>query len=391
MKTRVAIIGAGPAGLLLSHLLEREGIESIIVEAQSSDFVLGRFRAGLLEAASVDVLDEAGLSERLHRDGLEHRGVYVQWPGTKRSVDFVERGGRPVWVYGQSELTRDLSDARFAAGQQMYYNVSDVALHDVDSSAPFLTGVDATGRSIRIDADVIVGCDGFAGVSRDSLPQSLRAVYERRYPHSWLGFFADVPPSSDQIIFAWHPEGFAMHTMRSASISRFHLQVDPHDHISAWSDDRIWETTARRLGSGDNDWTLHAGPITEKSILPLRCRITTPMRHARLFLAGDAAHVVPPTGAKGLNLAIADVTLLARALGAWKRGDESLANAYSDSALRRVWRAAEFSWSWSSALHTTGDPFDDQLQLAQLDWLTSSPTGGAGLAEKFSGVPIAFG
>ncbi|MBK6887857.1 MAG: 4-hydroxybenzoate 3-monooxygenase [Tetrasphaera sp.] len=391
MKTRVAIIGAGPAGLLLSHLLEREGIESIIVEAQSSDFVLGRFRAGLLEAASVDVLDEAGLSERLHRDGLEHRGVYVQWPGTKRAVDFVERGGRPVWVYGQSELTRDLSDARFAAGQQMYYNVSDVALHDVDSSAPFLTGVDATGRSIRIDADVIVGCDGFAGVSRDSLAQSLRAVYERRYPHSWLGFFADVPPSSDQIIFAWHPEGFAMHTMRSASISRFHLQVDPHDHISAWSDDRIWETTARRLGSGDNDWTLHTGPITEKSILPLRCRITTPMRHARLFLAGDAAHVVPPTGAKGLNLAIADVTLLARALGAWKRGDESLANAYSDSALRRVWRAAEFSWSWSSALHTTGDPFDDQLQLAQLDWLTSSPTGGAGLAEKFSGVPIAFG
>lgn len=390
MKTRVAIIGAGPAGLLLSHLLEREGIESIIVEAQSSDFVLGRFRAGLLEAASVDVLEDAGLGARLHRDGLQHRGIYVQWPGEKRSVDFVALGGRPVWVYGQSELTKNIADARFAAGQQMYYNVADVAIHDVDTTAPYVTGVDATGRAVRIDADVIVGCDGFAGISRDSIPEPMRATYERRYPHNWLGFFADVAPSTDQLIFAWHPDGFAMHTMRSATVSRFHLQVATDDHISNWSDDRIWETTALRLGSGENGWTLNTGPITEKSILPLRCRITTPMRHDRLFLAGDAAHVVPPTGAKGLNLAIADVTLLARALSAWQRGDESLANAYSDTALRRVWRAAEFSWSWSSALHTTGDPFGDRLQLAQLDWLTSSPAAGSGLAENFSGVPVAF-
>lgn len=391
MRTRVAIVGAGPAGLLLAHLLGLEDIDSVLIENRSPEYVLGRIRAGVLESSSVDLLTEVGLGDRIHAEGQEHRGIYLQWPSERHHIDFVDHVGRSVWIYGQTELTKDLMEARGAAGQSSFYEVSDVALHDLESDHPAVSFTDADGTEQRVDADVIAGCDGFHGPSRETVPAAVRHTWERTYPYAWLGVLADVPPSTDELIYAWHPDGFALHSMRSATVSRLYLQVDPDEDIENWSDDRIWEALAARLGHGQHGWQLHPGRITEKSVLPMRSFVSTPMRHGRLFLAGDAAHIVPPAGAKGLNLAIADVALLARALTRWLcDGLTDLVDGYSDRALRRVWRCTHFSWWMTSMLHRSGDEFDAQLQLSQLAWVASSDAASAGLAENYAGLPIGY-
>src|SRR5690349_3978796 len=391
MRTQVAIVGAGPAGLLLSHLLDRAGVESVIVETRSRGYVEARIRAGILEHSTVQLLHEVGLGERLGREGDEHRGIYLQTPGERHHLDFVDLVGRSVWVYGQTEVTKDLGRARDAAGQQFRYEVNDTRLHDLVTDRPFVTYVLPDGVTERLDADAVVGCDGSFGPSRASVPASARQVWERTYPYSWLGVLADVPPSTDELIYAWHPDGFALHSMRSATVSRLYLQVPPDTDIGDWPDDRTWEALAERLGAGVQGWHLESGTITEKSVLPMRSYVQAPMRHGRLFLAGDAAHIVPPTGAKGLNLAIADVSLLSTALVAMlRRNDHGLADSYSDDALRRVWRCTHFSWWMTTMLHTGGDPFDAQLQLSQLRWVTTSNAGATGLAENYAGLPIGF-
>ncbi|MEV6846280.1 4-hydroxybenzoate 3-monooxygenase [Actinoplanes sp. NPDC051411] len=385
MRTEVAIVGAGPAGLLLAHLLARGGISSVVVETRSQDYVASRIRAGILEHSSVELLTEAGLGERLHAEGHEHRGVYLQWPGERHHLDFVDLTGRSVWVYGQTEVQKDLVAAGTA---EVVYEVTDTVLHDVATDAPYLTYTDKSGRSARLDAQVIAGCDGSFGPSRHAVPAH---HYERTYPYSWLGILADVAPSTDELIYAWHPNGFALHSMRSPTVSRLYLQVPNGTDPGDWPDQRIWDELATRLGHGQDGWKLTPGPITDKSVLPMRSYVQTPMRHGRLFLAGDAAHIVPPTGAKGLNLAIADVALLSRALTAWLRENNAgPAGSYSDDALRRVWRCTHFSWWMTTMLHASGDEFDAQLQLSQLRWVTSSEAGARGLAENYAGLDIGF-
>ncbi|WP_037305351.1 4-hydroxybenzoate 3-monooxygenase [Amycolatopsis orientalis] len=391
MRTPVAIVGAGPAGLLLSHLLDLAGVESVIVETRSREYVEARIRAGILEQSTVDLLREAGLAGRLDREGDEHRGIYLQWPEERHHLDFVDLVGRTVTVYGQTEVTKDLGRAREAAGQQIHYEVSDTAVHDLETDRPYVTFTGRDGTPERLDADVVVGCDGSFGPCRTAIPDAAKQTWERTYPYSWLGVLADVAPSTDELIYAWHPDGFAMHSMRSATVSRLYLQVPNGTDVGTWSDERIWEALATRLGHGQDGWTLAPGPITDKSVLPMRSFVQQPMRHGRLFLAGDAAHIVPPTGAKGLNLAVADVALLAPALAALVRDkDSALADAYSDTALRRVWRCTHFSWWMTTMLHQSGDPFDRQLQLSQLRWLARSQAGRAGLAENYAGLPIGF-
>ncbi|WP_433563223.1 4-hydroxybenzoate 3-monooxygenase [Nocardia sp. CA-151230] len=390
MRTRVAIIGSGPAGLLLSQLLDLAGIESVIVERQSADHVKSRIRAGILESASVDLLRRAGAADRLDRAAIEHRGIYLQWPGRRQHLDFTELTGQAVYVYGQTELTADLMAVREEAGQLAFYEATDVAVHDVDTDRPSITFFDATGAARRVEAEVVVGCDGYHGPSKQAIPAGLRQTVERAYPFAWLGVLAQVPPSTDELIYAWHPNGFALHSMRSEQVSRFYLQVDPSERIEDWSDDRIWDELSARLAL--DGWTLRTGPILEKSVLPMRSFVTTPMRHGRLFLAGDAAHIVPPTGAKGLNLAIADVAVLAPALTALLRdGSTEPADAYSETALRRVWRSTHFSWWMTTMLHRHGDDFDAKLQLSQLRRVVDSPSAARELAENYAGLPIAGG
>ncbi|HEV7875727.1 MAG TPA: 4-hydroxybenzoate 3-monooxygenase [Nocardioides sp.] len=391
MRTQVAIIGAGPAGMLLSHLLAAGGVESVVLETRSQEYVANRIRAGILEQSTVDLLRSAGLGERLDREGFEHRGIYLQWPQARHHVDFVDLIGRSVFVYGQTQVQRDLVAARSAAGQEVHYEISDTALHDLESDRPSVTFTDSSGAAQRLTASVVVGCDGSFGPSRTAVPDGVRRSWEKAYPYSWLGVLADVAPSTDDLIYAWHPDGFALHSMRSATVSRLYLQVPNGTDAQAWSDDRIWDSLATRLGHGQDGWQLTPGPITEKSVLPMRSFVSTPMRHGNLFLAGDAAHIVPPTGAKGLNLAVADVGLLAPALVSLLRtGDARLADAYSETALRRVWRCTHFSWWMTTMLHPSGDPFDEQLQLSQLRWVASSEAGATGLAENYAGLPIGF-
>ncbi|MEO6510342.1 MAG: 4-hydroxybenzoate 3-monooxygenase [Nocardioides sp.] len=387
VRTQVAIIGAGPAGMLLSHLLAAEGVESVVIETRSEEYVASRIRAGILEQSTVDLLRAHGLGDRLDAEGQQHRGVYLQWPEERHHLDFVDLTGRSVWVYGQTEVQKDLVTARTAAGQQVFYEVTDTAPHDLSSDAPSVTFT-VGGQQARVTASAIAGCDGSFGPSRGAVPADVRKSWERVYPYSWLGILADVPPSTDELIYAWHPDGFALHSMRSDTVSRFYVQVPNDTSLEEWPDDRVWEALATRLGDGQDGWTLNPGPVTDRSVLPMRSYVATPMRHGRLFLTGDAAHIVPPTGAKGLNLAVADVALLAPALSALVLGSSALAEAYSDTALRRVWRCTHFSWWMTSMLHTSGDPFDAELQQSQLRWVTSSEAGATGLAENYAGLPI---
>jgi p-hydroxybenzoate 3-monooxygenase len=392
-RTQVAIIGAGPAGMLLAHLLAGEGVESVVVESRSEEYVASRIRAGILEQSTVDLLRSVGLGDRLAREGHEHRGIYLQWhdrgQGERHHLDFVDLTGRTVWVYGQTEVQKDLVAAAHTRGQAVHYEVADTALHDLETDTPSVTFTSQEGEECRLAADVVVGCDGSFGPSRGAVPSP--STWERTYPYSWLGILADVAPSTDELIYAWNPDGFALHSMRSSSVSRFYLQVPNDTSLDDWSDDRIWEGLATRLGHGVDGWSLETGPITDRSVLPMRSFVQTPMRHGRLFLAGDAAHIVPPTGAKGLNLAVADVALLAPALVEWLRKDDpTLADGYAETAVRRVWRCTHFSWWMTTMLHATGDPFDEQLQLSQLRWVTSSEAGATGLAENYAGLPIGF-
>jgi p-hydroxybenzoate 3-monooxygenase len=394
MRTQVAIVGAGPSGLLLSQILARHGIESVIVENRSQDYVLARIRAGVIEHGAVDVLTDYGVGERLHREGLRHDGVYLQWPGERRRIDFVESCGHSVWVYGQTEITKDLIRTREADSQQIFWSVSDTAILGADTDNLRVTFVDADGNAQSIEADYVAGCDGFHGVSRPTIPERLRSVRERVYPYAWLGILAEVAPSTDELIYALHTEGFAMHSMRSESVSRLYLQVAPDDDIANWSDDRIWDGLSTRMAL--DGWSLQSGPTLEKSITPMRSFVSAPMRWGRLFLAGDASHIVPPTGAKGLNLAIADVKRLGSALAAkYADGSDELLDRYSDDALERVWQSTHFSWWMTSMLHMppAADPDRDfllQMQLTQLKHVTRSKAAATMLAENYTGSMLPY-
>ena len=388
MRTQVGIVGAGPAGLLLGHLLAQQGIDAVIVENRSRDYVEARIRAGVLEQGTVDLLTSVGLGERLHREGLRHDGIYLQWPGERHRIDFPGLTGKSVWVYGQTEVVKDLVAARLAADLPLHFEVSGTAFADLETDRPTLSFQDASGTDQVLECDVVVGADGFHGPSRPAIPAERRRTWERTYPYAWLGILAKVAPSTDELIYAWHPHGFAMHSMRSQEVSRLYLQVDPGERIEDWSDERIWEELSLRLAL--DGWELESGPVFDKGITPMRSFVSSPMRHGRLLLAGDAAHIVPPTGAKGLNLAVADVALLSRALGGLlKQGDPRLLDGYERTALDRVWRTTYFSAWMTTMLHRSGtDDFDAQLQLAQLRQVCSSTAAATSLADSYTGQPI---
>jgi len=386
-RTQVGIVGAGPAGLLLSHLLALRGIDSVVVENRGRAYCEARQRAGLLEAGTVELLRAVGLGHRMDAEGLEHGGIYLQFAGERHHLDFRElTGGRWVTIYAQTEIVKDLIATRLAADAVLEFEVSATEVADLDSDTPVLRYTDAAGERHEVTCDAIAGCDGFHGICRDSMPGGLITVRERGYPYSWLGILATVPPSTDELIYSRHQDGFALHTMRTPHVSRLYLQVPADEQLEAWPDDRIWAELQHRLGLPG--WDLKEGPITEKAISPMRSFVAAPMRYRRLFLAGDAAHIVPPTGAKGLNLAIADVTVLARALTALlAEGSQDLADAYSDSSLTRVWRATHFSWWMTSMLHVDPDQddFGAELQLSQLRYVVSSRAAATTLAENYTG------
>jgi p-hydroxybenzoate 3-monooxygenase len=387
-RTQVGIIGAGPAGLLLARLLKAQGIDSVILEARSRDYVEARIRAGVLEQGTVALLEEASVAERLHRDGLVHDGVEIAVGGRRFRVDFRALTGKTVTVYGQTEVTRDLIAARLAGDGPIVWGAADVALRDIESGRPRL-GYRLAGAEHELACDFIAGCDGFHGVSRSSLPASSQ-TFERTYPFGWLGILADVPPCSDELIYASHPRGFALASMRSPTRSRYYIQCSLDEKIEEWPDERIWDELKLRLGP-EAAPHVTMGPSIEKSIAPLRSFVSTPMQHGRLFLAGDAAHIVPPTGAKGLNLAASDVHYLCRALVAhYGKKDDTPLRAYSDTALARVWKAERFSWWMTMLLHRlhAETSFEAQMQRAELDYLASSRAAQTALAENYVGLPF---
>ena len=391
MRTQVAIIGAGPAGLMLSHLLYLQGIESVVLERRSRDAICATIRAGVLEQGTVDLMSDAGLGGRMRREGFRHEGTVLRVGGVDRRIDFVElTGGRAVMVYAQHEVIKDLVDARLASGGDLRFEVANVSLHDLASSRPFVRYGGYSGELQTVQADFIVGCDGTHGVSRAAIaPRALQTV-EHRYPYGWLGVLCKAPPSSDELIYALGDDGFALVSTRSLQVQRMYLQCDPRDQPEDWSDDRIWSTLRARLATRDG-WQPKEGVIFDKTVIGMRSSVTEPMRHGRLFLAGDAAHVVPPTGAKGLNLAMSDVRLLSRALiRFYRQHREDLLDAYSATALRRVWRAQRFSWWMTSLLHRApgADAFERKLQDAELDYLTRSRAACTALAENYVGLPV---
>jgi p-hydroxybenzoate 3-monooxygenase len=384
----VAIVGAGPAGLTLAQLLHRAGIESVVLENRSREYVEQRIRAGVLERGTVQVLTDAGVGERMHRDGIVHRGIYLQFAGERHRLAFDElTGGGSILVYGQTEVVKDLIAARVAAGLPLEFEVDAVAVHDFEGDEPYVT-YEHDGAEHRLDCDVIAGCDGFHGICRPAIAPVL-AEYSREYPYAWLGILADVAPSSDELVYAHHERGFALLSLRSPTRSRLYVQCRPDEDLSEWPDERAWEELTLRTAL--EGWTLAEGPVLEKLVAGMRSFVAEPMQHGRLYLAGDAAHIVPPTGAKGLNLAIADVTVLASALERWYRdGDDAGLAGYSERCLRRVWRAEHFSWWMTSMLHRVGDdPFDLQLQLSQLRYVVGSEAAARSLAENYVGlVPL---
>ncbi len=397
MRTQVAIIGAGPSGLLLGQLLYKAGIDTVIIERQSPDYVLGRIRAGVLEQVTVDLLDEVGVSERMLQEGLVHGGFEMLFQGRRHRIDMHSlTGGKHVMVYGQTEVTRDLMDARRAAGLPSVYNAANVSVHDFDGSQPavrYETDGPHGKQQHRLQCDFIAGCDGFHGVCRASVPASAITEYEKVYPFGWLGVLADVPPVSHELIYANTERGFALCSMRSATRSRYYVQCELNDKVERWSDDAFWAELRSRLDPEAREH-LVTGPSLEKSIAPLRSFVAEPMRFGRLFLAGDAAHIVPPTGAKGLNLAATDVKFLSAAFIDHYR-DRSAAgiDGYSERCLRRVWRAARFSWWLTSLMHRFPDSagFGQKVQEAELDYLVHSEVASRSLAENYVGLPLNFG
>ncbi|MGO4689844.1 4-hydroxybenzoate 3-monooxygenase [Glaciibacter sp. 2TAF33] len=388
--TRVAIIGAGPAGLLLSWALRDSGIDSIVVENRSQDYVLARIRAGVLEQGSVETLTRLGLGARIRSEGMVHNGIYLQAAGERHNVNFHDLIGRTVTVYGQQEVVKDLVAAHSDAGSTIYYEAADVAVHDLESARPRVTFGHA-GEPHEITADFIVGADGFHGVCRASIPDRDITLYAHSYPFAWLGILADVAPSTDELIYSLHDDGFAMHSMRSHTVSRLYLQVDPAEDIANWSDDRIWDALQTRLGVPG--WTLHEGTITEKSITPMRSFVASRLDYHSLFLVGDAGHIVPPTGAKGLNSAISDVTMLAAGLIDHYAGDDATLGRYGEAALARQWKVQQFSQWMTELLHRhPGDlqsnEFDYRSQLGRIDYVTHSLHAQRMLAEQYTGFPL---
>ncbi|MFE4664050.1 4-hydroxybenzoate 3-monooxygenase [Streptomyces sp. NPDC056716] len=390
MRTQVGIIGAGPAGLLLSHLLSLQGIDSVVLEVRDRDYVEHRVRAGVLEHGTVQTLREAGVADRLDAEGLVHEGLNIRFGARTHRLDLHDLTGRGVTVYGQQEVVKDLIAARLEAGGDVRFGAADVTVHDIDGPRPRITFVQ-DGNPDEVRCDFVVGADGFHGICRGLIAG--RTEFERSYPYAWLGILARTPPSCPEVIYARHPHGFALHSMRSPQVTRLYLQVAPDEDLAAWPDDRVWAELQVRLGD-DEGFTLSEGPVLDKNITPMRSFVTTPMQRERLFLVGDAAHIVPPTGAKGMNLAVADVRLLAHALGGhYAAGRADLLAGYTEAASRRVWRATHFSWWMTSMLHKSpdGDPFDDRLAETQLDWVASSRSMATALAENYTGLPYEQG
>jgi len=384
MRTQVGIVGAGPAGLLLAHLLEREGIESVVLEDRSRRYVEERVRAGLLEQGTADVLERSGVGERMRREGLVHHGIELRFDGASHRIAITDLTGRSIMIYGQQEVVKDLIAARLACGGPILFEVSDVALEGLDAGSPAISATQA-GTRIRIECDYIAGCDGTHGVCRGFIPDGVLTHFEREYPFAWLGILAKAPPVSHELIYSRHQRGFALYTMRSPSLTRAYLQCKPDEDLAAWSDRRIWDELHVRLQGG----ALEEGEIVLRGVTPMRSYVCEPMQYGRLFLAGDAAHIVPPTGAKGLNLAVHDICVLAQALVAAYRGERSLLERYSERCLRRVWRAEHFSWWMTSMLHRFDgdDPFQERLQLAQLEYVTGSRAAATSMAENYAGLP----
>jgi p-hydroxybenzoate 3-monooxygenase len=379
-RTRVGIVGAGPAGLVLAHLLHRRGIESVVVEARDRDYVQQRVRAGVLEQGTVDLLTEMGVGERLHEEGIVHHGLELRYEGRRHRIPLSDlAGGRAITIYGQQEVVKDLIDARLATEEPLLFEAEDVQVRG--STLTFRHD----GADHSLECDVIAGCDGFHGVTRNAIPEAARTVHEHVYPFAWLGILAEVAPSTDELIYCNHANGFALHSLRSPELSRLYLQVDPGDHIDEWPDERIWDELHTRFELQDEDWTLNEGAIVDRAITPMRSFVVEPMQHGPLYLAGDAAHIVPPTGAKGLNLAVHDVKVLADAIA---DGSQQALAAYSETCLRRVWRVQHFSWWMTSMLHRARSPstFEERLQKAQLDYVTTSEAGARTLAENYVGL-----
>jgi p-hydroxybenzoate 3-monooxygenase len=388
MRTQVVIIGAGPSGLLLGQLLSKNGIDNVILERQTGEYVLGRIRAGVIEKGAADLLDEAGCGARMHKEGLIHDGIEISFGGARHRINFKELIGKSVIVYGQTEITRDLMDGRAAIGSQTIYEAEDVSLHDIGTDRPKVRYTKG-GQAHEIECDFIAGCDGFHGVSRKSIPADVLKNFERIYPFGWLGILVDKPPVSDELIYANHERGFALCSMRSPTRSRLYIQCRLDDKVEDWSDEAFYEELKRRLDD-EAIKRLQPGPSIEKSIAPLRSFVAEPMRHGRLFLAGDAAHIVPPTGAKGLNLAASDVYYLWQALVEfYKRQSPAGIDAYSARALSRVWKAERFSWWMTSQLHRFPESsgFDQKIQRSELEYLVSSQAAMTALAENYVGLP----
>ncbi len=389
MRTQVGIVGAGPAGLLLSHMLAQAGIASVVLETRSRAYIEGRIRAGVLEHGTAQLLRECGLGVRMDREGLLHHGTILRFGGRSRRIDFQDLTGKSVMVYGQHEVVRDLVQARLADGGDLRFEVSEVTVEGYEQGSPVI-GFVQDGIAQRLECDIIAGCDGFHGICRPSLPAGFITEYDRIYPFGWLGILAQVSPSSDELVYARHPDGFALLSMRSPTIGRFYLQCPPDDDAQNWSDDRIWSALHERLADQEG-FVLKEGPILQKGVTAMRSFVAEPMRCGHLFLLGDAAHIVPPTGAKGMNLAVADVAVLARALERfYAHHDREGLEQYSATCLRRIWNVQRFSWWMTSMLHSFADSnaFDEQVRLAELDYVTSSRAGAQALAENYVGLDL---
>ncbi len=389
-RTQVGIVGAGPAGLMLGHLLHLQGIDSVILENRSRQYVVERVRAGVLEQGTVDLMREAGVGGRLAREGMRHDGIYLAFNGTRHRIDMAAlTGGRAITIYGQNEVVHDLVEARLETGRPLHFEVEDVSVHDLESASPRIR-YRHDGAAHEITCDIVAGCDGFHGICRQAIPASRLRLYERVYPFGWLGILAEAAPSSHELVYSLHANGFALFSMRSSQVTRLYLQCAPDEDLSQWSDERIWAELGTRLAT-DDGWKPNVGPIFQKGVTGMRSFVAEPMRFGRLFLAGDAAHIVPPTGAKGLNLAMADVYRLAGALARFYRsGREDLLDRYSERALARTWRAQRFSWWMTSMLHQSEstNPFDHRRQVAELEYLVSSRAAMTSLAESYTGAPF---
>jgi p-hydroxybenzoate 3-monooxygenase len=390
MRTQVGIVGAGPAGLLLSHVLHLAGIESVVLEVRTREEIEGTIRAGVLEQGTVDLLNEVGVGARMQREGFVHHGIELRFAGRGHRIDLSGlTDGKAITVYAQHEVIKDLVQARLDRGGSIVFEAKDVRLADLDTTAPKIHYT-ASGEPRALECDFVGGCDGFHGICRPALPEAVRTEYSRTYPFGWFGILAQAAPSSQELIYCLHERGFALVSTRSPTIQRLYFQCDPHDRVERWTDERIWAEFRMRLATHDG-WSPIEGPVIQKNIVAMRSFVCEPMQHGRLFLAGDAAHIVPPTGAKGLNLAVADVQVLAQAIVAhYRSGRRDLLENYSATALRRIWKAQRFSWWMTSMLHQFPDasPFQRQVQLAELDYVTGSRAAATALAENYVGLPM---